>query len=121
MNNSNIFKVGNLKNFKSKIEIEELENGGLDFFIYSMSEPEYSLNFKTTLNKNDFLYFEIGKDINLLKFIDAYDVVVGENGKFNLNCNFDLKINRYTPHSFLLILSARTNDTYLYIENEFKI
>lgn len=121
MNNSNIFKVGNLKNFKSKVEIEELKTGGLEFFIYSISKPEYSLNFKTTLNKDDFLNFEIGKNINLLKFIDAHDVVVGENGKFNLNCNFDLRINHYTPHSFLLILSARTNDTYIYTENEFKI
>lgn len=121
MNDNAIFKVGKLQNLKSEIEIEELEDGCLDFFIYSNSEPEYSLNFKTTINKNDFLSFEINKEINLLEFIDAHDVVVGESGKFNLDSNFDLRINRYTPHSFLLILSARTNDTYLYIENEFKL
>jgi len=57
----------------------------------------------------------------LLEFIDAHDVVVGESEKFSLIDNFDFKIIRYIPHSFLLILSARTNDTYLYIENEFKL
>lgn len=121
MNDNAIFKVGKLQNLKSEIEIEELEDGCLDFFIYSNSEPKYSLNFRTTIKKNEFLSFEINKEINLLEFIDAYYIVVGENDIFNLNCNFDLRINRYRPHLFLLILSARTYDTYLYIENEFKI
>ena len=89
--------------------------------IFVSSKPEYSLNFKSTLNKNDFLNLEIGQKINRSGFIDEYDVVVGENGTFYLNSDFNFKINRYVPHSFLLILSVRTDNTYIYIENEFKL
>lgn len=117
-----VFKVGKLRELKSAIEVEETEDGCLYFFITSDSNLEnYSLSFQSTITKEEFLSFEIGKEIDLLEFIDVGDVVFGENGSFNLHSNFDLKINRYVPHSFLLILSVRTNDTYLYIENEFKI
>ena len=121
LNDNNIFKVGKLQNLRCQIEIEELENGCLDFFIYSNFEPEYSLEFKSTITKEEFLLFEIGKDFNLLEFIDPYNVVVGENNKFNLDSKFDFKIIRYVSHSFLLVLLARTLDTYLYIEKEFKL
>lgn len=121
MNDYSIFKVGKLQKLQSEIEVNEINNGCLEFFIYSNSEPEYSLNFKSTLTKEEFLQLEMGKDIDMTEFIDIYDVVVGENGKFNLHSQFDFKINRYVPHSFLLTLSARTNETYLYIENEFKL
>ena len=121
MESNNVFKVGKLQNLDSKIEVSELENGCLDFFISSNSKQDYSLEFTSTITKKDFLKFELGKEIDLQQFIDTNDIVVGENGTFNLNCNFNLKINHYIPNSFLLILSVRTEETYLYIENEFKL
>ena len=121
MESNNVFKVGKLQNLDSKIEVSELENGCLDFFISSNSKQDYSLEFTSKKNKKDFLEFELGKEMNLQKFIDTNDIVVGENGSFNLNCSFDLRINHYIPNSFLLILSVRTEETYLYIENEFKL
>ena len=98
MNNYNVFKVGNSKNFKSKMKITELDNGCLNFFITFTTEPEYSLNFTSAIKKEEFLTLEVGKNINLLKFIDTNDAVVGEDGRFDLNDNLDLKINRCTPH-----------------------
>ncbi len=115
------FKVGQLKTLeKPLLEITE-ENEQLNFYIEGNDNNNtYSLSFTSTISLEEMLKFNLNEDIDFKEYVDDGDIVLGKDGRYDLNMEIKINIRRYLSRSFILVIYFKDRDNFVgYLELSF--
>lgn len=124
MSESINFKIGKLSNLNNQVCEITNENNQVVFFLEGVDNNSntYSINFCSIISQEEMLKFQLNEHIDFIKYVDAGDIVIGINGKFDLNAEIKMDIMRYLSNSFLLNISFQNREDLIgKIELDFKL